>query len=96
MPACLHSHAVNILQIFLLPADYALRIVTPMTGNELRQVRERLGLTQVELAARVGLDSNSVARQERGEVMIREPLAKLYHRLLAEQTNLHSEPKRRR
>ena len=66
-----------------------------MTGNELRQIRERLGLTQVELAADVGLDPNSIARQERGEVAIREPLAKLY-RLLAERANPRLKPKRRR
>ena len=52
----------------------------------------QLGLTQVELAARAGVHANSIARQERGEVAIREPLAKLY-RFLEEQD---SKPKRRR
>jgi len=62
-----------------------------MTGKELRQIRMRLGLTQVEMAARAGVHANTVARQERGEVAIREPLARLY-RFLEKQD---SKPKRR-
>ena len=53
-----------------------------MTGDELRRVRKRLGLTQVQLAKELGVHWNSVARWERGEVGISEPVAKLL-RILA-------------
>jgi len=54
-----------------------------MTGKELRQIRQKLGLTQVEFADLVGVTPNSIARQERDEIGIREPQARLI-RLLAE------------
>jgi len=43
----------------------------------MRRMRKALGLTQVELAERVGITANSVARQERGEIGISEPVALL-------------------
>jgi DNA-binding transcriptional regulator YiaG len=55
-----------------------------MTGAEVRRIRRRLGLTQVELAARIGVHWNSVARWERDVVRITEPVARLL-RLLAKQ-----------
>lgn len=48
-----------------------------MTGEELRRIRKRLGLTQVALAERLGVAPNSVARWERNEVPIREVVARL-------------------
>lgn len=54
-----------------------------MTGEELQRVRKRLGLTQVALAGRLGVTSTTVARWERDEVPIREPMARLVH-LVAE------------
>ncbi len=48
-----------------------------MTGKQLRKIRDRLKWTQVQLAEAVGVTSNTVARWERGEVPIREPMAKL-------------------
>jgi putative transcriptional regulator len=54
-----------------------------MTGKELRQIRKGLGLTQQQLAARIGVTSNSLARWERGEVGISEPVARLV-RVLAQ------------
>ena len=53
-----------------------------MTGEELRRIRKRLGWTQVQLADRVGVVANTVARWERNEVPIQEPAARLI-RLLA-------------
>ncbi len=53
-----------------------------MTGEELRRIRKRLGLTQAALADRLAVTSTTVARWERGEVPIREPMARLV-RLLA-------------
>jgi transcriptional regulator with XRE-family HTH domain len=46
-----------------------------MTGAYLRHERRRAGLTQRELAARVGLHRNTVARLERGEWPISDRLA---------------------
>ena len=48
-----------------------------MTGDELRRLRWRLNMTQVELAREIGIVSNSLARLERGEREIKAPLAKL-------------------
>jgi transcriptional regulator with XRE-family HTH domain len=48
-----------------------------MTGKELATARARLGWTQVELARRIGIASNSLARLERGERRISEPVARL-------------------
>ena len=41
-----------------------------MEGNELRLLRNRLGLTQVELAQAVDVTANTVARWERGELRV--------------------------
>jgi transcriptional regulator with XRE-family HTH domain len=47
-------------------------------------IRKQLGWSQARLAEDVGVSSNSIARQERGEMGIRESLARLI-RLIAEQ-----------
>ncbi len=41
-----------------------------MTGAELRRARERLGLTQEQMAALLGWQRNSIARCERDEAAI--------------------------
>ena len=41
-----------------------------MEGNELRLIRNRLGLTQVELAQAVDVTANTIARWERGELRV--------------------------
>jgi transcriptional regulator with XRE-family HTH domain len=46
-----------------------------MTGAYLRHERRRAGLTQRELAERMGLHRNTVARLERGEWPISDRLA---------------------
>ena len=48
-----------------------------MTGSELRRIRRRLGLTQVEMAEKLGLHPNTLARQERGEIGISVPVGRL-------------------
>ncbi len=48
-----------------------------MNGKELRRIRKQLELTQVQLAEELGINPNSVARQERGEIGISEPVARL-------------------
>ena len=55
-----------------------------MTGPELKHIREKLGWSQARLAEAVGVAPNSIARQERGELGIKESLARLI-RLVAEQ-----------
>ncbi|MFQ5852562.1 MAG: helix-turn-helix domain-containing protein [Candidatus Binatia bacterium] len=55
-----------------------------MTGKELRRIRRTLGWTQAQLGEAVGLTGNTIARQERGEVRIAEPVSRLV-RILAEQ-----------
>ena len=48
-----------------------------MTGKQIRRVRHAMGLTQVEFAERVGLTGNSVARIERGAMIITKTVALL-------------------
>jgi len=48
-----------------------------MTGDEVRRLRERLGVTQARLGEMLGVARNSVARWERGEMGIRPSAAKL-------------------
>ena len=48
-----------------------------MSGKELRAIRDKLGWTQVQLAEALGVTPNTVARWERDEVGIREPMARL-------------------
>ena len=48
-----------------------------MTGKGFKRMRRQLGLTQVQLAKRLGVSANSVARWERSERRIFEPVARL-------------------
>lgn len=45
-----------------------------MTGQQLRAIREQLGLTQEQLAESLGIPPNTLARWERSEVTIRHPV----------------------
>jgi len=56
---------------------YTIGIVTQVDGSELRRLRMRAGLTQAALAAKLGVASNSVARWERSERTIAEPMVRL-------------------
>jgi repressor LexA len=53
-------------------------------SEELRRLRERLGLTQEQLARELGVHRVSVARWETGEHRIPEPVARLLGRLRQE------------
>ncbi len=54
-----------------------------MDGATLRRLRLRAGLTQRGLAERLGLTANHLARLERGEVRITDPVARLIMLTLA-------------
>ena len=61
-----------------LTRDYTRRIVIPsMTGKDLQKHRKQLDLTQAGLAERLGVTANTVARWERDEITIREPMVRL-------------------
>jgi transcriptional regulator with XRE-family HTH domain len=48
-----------------------------MKGAELRTIRKRLDKTQSQLAEAVGVATNTIARYERDEMRISEPVARL-------------------
>jgi transcriptional regulator with XRE-family HTH domain len=48
-----------------------------MTGPALKQYRVRRNWTQRELSRHVGVDTNTIARWERGENRIPEPVVRL-------------------
>ena len=55
-----------------------------MTGRELKTLRQQMGLTQKELAEKLGVPWNTVARWEVGMRKIFEPVARLVHYLAKE------------
>ena len=56
-----------------------------MSGEELRECREQLGLTQAELAHEVGVRSDTLSRWERGERKIPKTVEILVQRYLLPQ-----------
>lgn len=67
-----------------------------MKGPELRKARKALGLTQEQFGEQLGVHWNSIARQERGEIGIRESQARLVRLLLEQHKGLsESKPRRR-
>jgi len=64
-----------------------------MTGNELRELRTQLGLTQEELGKRLGVARVTVARWELGLRHIAEPMARLMQYLAKE---VRAEQKKRK
>lgn len=55
-----------------------------MTGDEVRAARKRLGLTQAQLAARLGLARNTVTRWEIGLRSVPKMAATLLRMLVAQ------------
>ena len=47
-----------------------LRYALCMTGKQLRAIRTSLGITQAEFGAKIAMAGNSVARMERGEIIV--------------------------
>ena len=66
-----------------------------MSGDQLRRIRKRLELTQVQMANRMGTTGNTIARWERGERSISGPAEKLA-RLLARIARESTSPRRKR
>jgi transcriptional regulator with XRE-family HTH domain len=60
-----------------LTRNYTNGIVAFVKGAALRKQRKALGMTQAELAKALGVASNTVARYERDESGIPEPVARL-------------------
>jgi transcriptional regulator with XRE-family HTH domain len=56
-----------------------------MKGKELSAIRARLKWTQAEMAAAVGVATNTIARYERNELKIPEPTARLILSLRAKE-----------
>jgi transcriptional regulator with XRE-family HTH domain len=54
-----------------------------MKGKQLRAIRDKLGWTQVEMAAALKVTANTVARWERDERSISEAMAKLIETVYA-------------
>ena len=54
-----------------------------MKGQELRRLRQRMGLTQKQLGAELGVTENTVARWERDEMKMNEPAARLMRTIVA-------------
>jgi len=48
-----------------------------MTGKDVQRLRRRLGLTQTQLAARLGVHTLTVSRWECDRVRVTEPMARL-------------------
>jgi len=55
-----------------------------MTGEDLKALRTQLGLTQAELAERIGVARNTINRWEMGIRRIPEPVARLMQYLAKE------------
>lgn len=58
---------------------------TELSGEEVRAIRERLGLTQAALTERIGGGKDLIRDWERGKTPCRGPAALLLQRLDAEQ-----------
>lgn len=53
-----------------------------MLARQLREFRQRLGITQVAFAEAIGVAPNTVARWERGELNMRASTAKLIEMMM--------------
>ena len=56
----------------------------PMVGEEVRRIRDKLGVTQAQLAERLGVAPNTVYRWEADRVAITSPMAQLLRLLTKE------------
>jgi transcriptional regulator with XRE-family HTH domain len=63
-----------------------------MNGQQVREIRERLGFTQEQLAREVGVHKNTVARWERNELSIRESTVRLLQFVVMNARERSAEP----
>jgi len=63
-----------------------------VTPEALRRLRRHLKITQAELAATLGVRSETVARWEIGSRRISEPMARLIERVAAERRPQQRKP----
>ena len=66
-----------------------------MTATDLRRLRTRLGLTQAQLAERVGVPSNTIARWERAEMKMRPAMDRLIRLAVPEADRKRSATRKR-
>lgn len=64
-----------------------------ITGDRIRAYRTRQGMTQAQLAEFIGVNITTVAKWERGEMVITRPMQLLFEHLIA---NEKHEPRRPR
>lgn len=64
-----------------------------MTGEEIKELRKKLNLTQAQLAIEIGVTSNTVARYERNELKPSPPVIKLLN--LVNMAGRHENSERR-
>jgi DNA-binding transcriptional regulator YiaG len=55
-----------------------------MDADEMKAARARLGFTQAQLAAELGVHAMTVSKWETGQRSIPEPVARLVQRMIAE------------
>jgi transcriptional regulator with XRE-family HTH domain len=65
-----------------------------MTGNELRAIRDLLGMNQRELGDALGMHEQHISKMERGERPIREVTAMAVRSLVPANATLRKRPKR--
>jgi transcriptional regulator with XRE-family HTH domain len=65
-----------------------------MTGKTLRSVRRKLNWTQSRMAQAVGVATNTIARWEREEIGISEPVSRLISSIEANAPKTKTEVKR--
>lgn len=63
---------------------------TQLDGRGLKQAREALGFSQVDLGRKLSVSANTVARWERGELKIEHPL--MLQLALSALANVHTQP----
>lgn len=62
-----------------------------MTGKQIKRIRLKLGLTQVQLAEKVGVSRNTVVRWESGAMGVRESAARLLKTIERDEAKVEEE-----
>jgi transcriptional regulator with XRE-family HTH domain len=70
-----------------MATDYAPGSFVTLTRDELRALRDSLHCRQQDIALALGIDPNTYARMERGELSVTTPMARLLLYVVADQTH---------